>query len=168
MRMSLGRKPGFVPMPNSTVDDAASLDFMAMALLLIFLRHQDGWDMTLARIGRKYGYAEDAMAGAMGALQVARYVIKIRKMLVKGTKRPNEWVTEIIAYDTPATDEEVAAALALMRRDPNVRTVQVIPPTQTAIARAAKRTAKLATLATKTPKATLDPIPRLGGFPGLG
>ncbi|MFF7251523.1 hypothetical protein ACFZBU_47630 [Embleya sp. NPDC008237] len=66
---------------------------------------------------------------------------------------------------TPATDEEVAALLVLMADDPNVRTVQVIPPTKTAIARAAK----LTTLAGKaTAAAAKKPIPRVGEFPDSG
>lgn len=113
---------------------------MALALLTILLRHRDGWDITLADIGRRYGYGEDAMAGAMGLLQVARYVVKVRVMQREG----NQWRTEMAVYDTPATDEDVADLLAaISEEEPDARRIEVIPPTKTALDRAAKRRKKI-------------------------
>lgn len=139
MRKRSGRPPRFAAIPNQTIDDAASLDFMALGLLAVLLRHQDGWEITLAEIGEKYGYGREALANAMGALQVARYVIKIRSMAVE----TNQWSTEVYVYDTPATDEEAAAVLAAVEADPGVRRAEIIQPTATATARADKRRAKL-------------------------
>ncbi|WP_176734725.1 hypothetical protein, partial [Streptomyces sp. EN23] len=131
--------PKYAAVPNETVDNAVQLDFMALALLTILLRHRDGWDITLAEIGAKYGYGRDAMANAMGLLQAARYVVKIRLMASEN----NQWSTEVCVYDTPATDAEIQALLAEAAKEPGVRVVQVIEPTKTAVANAAKRRAKL-------------------------
>ncbi len=139
MRKRSGRPPRFAAVPNETIDDAASLDFMALALLTVMLRHQDGWEITLAEVGAKYGYGRDALAKAMGLLQVARYVVKVRTMAA----RDRQWSTEVIVYDTPASDGEVAELLEHIARDPEVRTVQVIPPTAAAVEHAAKRREKL-------------------------
>lgn len=113
---------------------------MALALLTVMLRHRDGWDITLERIGRRYGYGEDAMAGAMGLLQAARYVVKVRYMRREG----NLWATEVAVYDEPATDAEVDDLLAAIEEEnPDARHVEVIPPTRTALDKAAKRRAKI-------------------------
>jgi hypothetical protein len=80
------------------------------------------------------------MANAMGLLQVARYVVKVRVM-----GAGNQWRTEMAVYAPPANDGDVAELLdAIREEDPEVRRVQVIPPTTTAINRATKRRAKLA------------------------
>ncbi|WNI19954.1 hypothetical protein [Actinacidiphila sp. ITFR-21] len=151
MRKRSGRPPRFASIPNETIDDAPGLDFMALGLLAVLLRHRDGWEITLARVGARYGYGEDAMAGAMGLLQVAQYVIKVRIM-----GAGNQWRTEMAVYDTPADDEEVERLLADIRREhPDARRVEVIPPTKAAIDRAAKRRAKLG-------------VSRLGDFPDSG
>ncbi|MFF2940246.1 GIY-YIG nuclease family protein [Streptomyces niveus] len=127
-------------MPNETVDDAKNLDLTALGLLTAFLRHKDGWDITLADIGAKYGHGEDAMANAMGALQIARYVVKVRVM-----GAGNQWRTEMAVYAPPASDAEVEQLLADIRaEDPAVRRVEVIEPTATAIKRAQTRRDKLA------------------------
>lgn len=139
MRKRSGRQPRFAAIPNETIDDAVQLDFMALALLTILLRHRDGWDITLAEIGAKYGYGRDAMANAMGLLQVARYVVKIRLMSAEN----NQWSTEVCVYDTPATDAEIAALLAEASKEPDVRVAQVIQPTTSALENAAKRRGKL-------------------------
>ncbi|WP_344570778.1 hypothetical protein [Streptomyces axinellae] len=124
------------------------LDFMALALLTILLRHRDGWDVTLAEIGRKYGYGEEAMAGAMGLLQAARYVVKVRVM----QRRGNRWRTEMAVYDTPATDEDVDDLLAaIAEEEPDAQRIEVIPPTKTALERAAKRRKKIAPRLRETP-----------------
>lgn len=112
---------------------------MALALLTILLRHRDGWDITLAEIGAKYGYGRDAMANAMGLLQAARYVVKIRLMSAEN----NQWSTEVCVYDTPATEAEIQALLDQASQEPDVRVVQVIQPTKAALDHAAKRRAKL-------------------------
>lgn len=139
MRKRSGRPPRYAAVPNQTIDDATNLDFMAIALLVVLLRHRDGWDITLEKIGDKYGYGRDALAKAMGLLMVARYVVKVRMMAVNG----NLWSTEVYIYDTPATDPEVAALLAEVERDPAVRRAEVIQPTAAAVKHAAKRTEKL-------------------------
>ncbi|MCY0923895.1 hypothetical protein OS965_38180 [Streptomyces sp. H27-G5] len=141
MRKRSGRPPRFAAIPNETVDDAVQLDFMALSLLTVLLRHRDGWDITLEEIGEKYGYGEDAMAGAMGLLQVARYVVKVRIMQRVG----NLWSTDVAVYDVPATDEDVEELLVTIREEqPDARRIEVVPPTKTALAKAAKRRAKLA------------------------
>lgn len=139
MRKRSGRQPRFAAIPNETIDDAVQLDFMALALLTILLRHRDGWDITLAEIGARYGYGRDAMANAMGLLQAARYVVKIRLMSAEN----NQWSTEVCVYDTPATDAEIAALLAEASKEPDVRVAQVIQPTTSALENAAKRRGKL-------------------------
>lgn len=139
MRKRSGRPPRFAAVPNETVDDAVNLDFMALGLLTVMIRHQDGWEITLNEIGDRYGYGRGAMAGAMGFLQVARYVVKVRIMSAEG----NLWSTEVVVYDTPATDAEVSALLATIEREPDVRRAEVIEPTATAIEQARKRRAKL-------------------------
>ncbi|GHC36694.1 MULTISPECIES: hypothetical protein [Streptomyces rochei group] len=159
MRKRSGRPPRYAAVPNETIDDATSLDFMALALLTILLRHRDGWDITLAQIGAKYGYGRDAMANAMGLLQVARYVVKVRMM----SAATNQWSTEVCVYDTPATDDEVAALLAAVSREPGVRAAQVIEPTKAALSHAAKRRSKL------MPKERRErpsvAVPRVSEFP---
>ena len=139
MRKRSGRPPRYAAVPNETIDDAPSLDFMALALLTVMLRHQDGWEITLAEIGKKYGYGRDALARAMGLLQVARYVVKVRIMSVGD----NQWSTEVIVFDTPATDAEVDELLASTARDPQVRMVQLVVPTAAAVEHAASRREKL-------------------------
>lgn len=140
MRKRSGRPPRFAAVPNETIDDALALDFMALALLSVLIRHRDGWEITLAEIGAKYGYGRDAMAAAMGLLQVARYVVKIRMM----SKVGGLWSTEVYVFDTPATDQEVAALLAQVEKDTDVRRASVIEPTADALEKARKRRAKLA------------------------
>jgi hypothetical protein len=139
VRKRSGRPPRYAAIPNETIDNAVQLDFMALGLLNVLLRHRDGWDITLAEIGAKYGYGRDAMANAMGLLQVARYVVKIRLMSTEN----NQWSTEVCVYDTPATDAEVAALLAEASKEPDVRVAQVIEPTRSALESAAKRRSKL-------------------------
>lgn len=139
MRKRSGRQPRFAAVPNETIDDAPNLDFMALGLLNVLLRHRDGWEITLSEIGDKYGYGRDAMANAMGLLQVARYVVKVRMMSIDG----NQWSTEVCVYDTPATDTEMAALLAEVQRDPAVRRAQIIQPTASALEHATKRRRKL-------------------------
>lgn len=161
MRKRSGRKPRFAAVPNETIDDAANLDFMALGLLNVLLRHQDGWEITLPEIGAKYGYGRDAMAGAMGLLQVARYVVKVRMMSVVG----NQWSTEVCVYDTPATDAEVAALLAEVERLKEVRRAQIIQPTAAAIANAMKRRTKLQPKRHRSPNIT---VPRVTENPDSG
>jgi hypothetical protein len=148
-----------VQVPNQTVDDAKSLDLMQLGLLTVMLRHRDGWDIDLTDIGGRYGYGEKAMAAAMGGLQAARYVVKVRVMSQRGY-----WSTEVVVYDTPAADEEVAALLAAIEAEPDVRQAQVIKPTATAVNRAKKRRAKLspATTAGRTPLGYEVPTPDQG------
>ena len=140
MRKRSGRPPKYAAVPNETVDDALNLDFMALALLTILLRHRDGWDITLERIGERYGYGREALAKAMGLLMVGRYVVKVRMMSVQG----NRWSTEVYVYDTPATAGEVAALRDAVGKDPRVVRSEVIPPTKTALEHAAARRTKLA------------------------
>ncbi|MFC7794626.1 hypothetical protein [Streptomyces cinereoruber] len=149
-------------MPNETIDDAVALDFMALALLTILLRHRDGWEITLAEIGKKYGYGRDAMANAIGLLQVARYVVKIRMMSTAGT----QWSTEVYVFDTPATDEEITSLVANAARLPEVRRASVIEPTPAAIEHAQKRYKKLAPKQGRT--APTMPVPRLSENPHSG
>ncbi|WP_266508886.1 hypothetical protein [Streptomyces sp. NBC_00878] len=117
-----------------------NLDFMALALLTILIRHRDGWDLTLERIGKKYGYGREALAKAMGLLMVAQYVVKIRMMSVHG----NQWSTEVYVYDTPATEAEVEALLEAVEKESEVVRAEVIQPTKTALEHAASRRTKLA------------------------
>jgi hypothetical protein len=156
------RPPRFAAVPNETVDDAVQLDFMALALLTVLLRHRDGWDITMAEVGAKYGYGRDAMANAMGLLQVARYVVKIRLMSAEN----NQWSTEVCVYDTPATDAEVTALLAEASNEPNVRVAQVIEPTKSALENAAKRRAKLQPKGRQ--RAPSIAVPRVPGNPDSG
>jgi len=163
MRKRSGRQPKYAAVPNETVDDAVQLDFMALALLTILLRHRDGWDITLAAIGAKYGYGRDAMANAMGLLQVARYVVKIRLMSAEN----NQWSTEVCVYDTPATDAEIQALLAQASREPGVRAVQVIEPTKAAVEHAAKRRSKLQPKGRQRSTLTVS-VPRVSENPHSG
>ncbi|MEV7595588.1 hypothetical protein AB0O42_35520 [Streptomyces sp. NPDC089922] len=155
MKKRSGRPARFAAVPNETVDDAPGLDLTALGLLAVLIRHQDGWDVTLAEIARKYGYGRDGLAAAMGLLQVARYVVKIRVMVWEG----NQWSTEVVVYDTPATDAEVSALLASVERERGVRQVQLIEPTAAAKAAAAKRRAKLAGRPSKRVEITVPRLP---------
>ncbi|MCZ4103550.1 hypothetical protein [Streptomyces sp. H39-C1] len=155
MRKRSGRPPRFAAIPNTTVDDAVAMDLEALGLLAVLIRHRDGWDIQLATIARQYGYGRDGLAGAMGRLQVARYVVKIRIMAWEG----NQWSTEMVVYDTPATDAEVAALLTSVEHEPDVRQVQLIAPTPKAMGAASKRRAKLAAKA-DGPKLNIT-VPRL-------
>ncbi|GHI98141.1 hypothetical protein TPA0906_00070 [Streptomyces olivaceus] len=139
MRKRSGRPPRFAAVPNETVDDAFSFDLEGLGLLTVVLRHRDGYEITLAEIAEKYGYGRDGLAGAWGMLQVARYVIKV-KIQWAGD---NQWSTEVVVYDTPATDDEVKELLASIAREPGVRTVKLEPPTKSAQERAAKHMAKV-------------------------
>ncbi|MFC7634679.1 hypothetical protein ACFQWA_00020 [Streptomyces thermogriseus] len=141
MRKRSGRPPKYAAIPNETIDNAVSLDFMALGLLTVLLRHQDGWEITLREIGEKYGYGRDAMAAAMGLLQVAQYVVKVRYQ-VAGT---NQWATDVVVYDVPATEDEIRDLLATINDEPDVRpgTAQVIQPTRKAFEAAEKRREKL-------------------------
>lgn len=140
MRKRSGRPPRFAQVPNETVDDSPNLDLTALGLLTVFLRHKDGWDITLADVAKKYGHGEDAMANAMGALQIARYVVKVRVM-----GAGNQWRTEMAVYAPPATDAELDQLLADIRaEDSAVKRVEVIEPTATATKRAQARRDKLA------------------------
>lgn len=155
MRKHSGRGPRYASVPNETVDDAGALDLTALGLLTVLLRHRDGWDIRLADIAVKYGYGEDAMAAAMGLLQVARYVVKVRTM-----GAGNRWSTTMVVYDSPATDDEIAAVIEEIRaEDPDITRAEVIPPTPKAIERARKRCQKLAKKL---------PVPRLREFPDPG
>lgn len=163
MRKRSGRPPRYAAVPNETIDDAVALDFMALGLLAVLLRHRDGWDITLETIGAKYNYGRDALSKAMGLLMVGRYVVKVRMMSVNG----NKWSTEVYVYDTPATDAEIAALLAEVKRDPQVRCAEVIQPTATAMKHAAARAAKLAPAA-RGRQAPSVAIPRVQEIPDSG
>jgi hypothetical protein len=139
LRKRSGRPPKFAAVPNETVDDAVHLDLQALGLLTVMLRHQDGFDITLPEIAKKYGYGRDGLAGAMGLLQVAQYVVKVRIMWAKN----NQWTTEVVVYDTPARDDEVTELLASIERERGVRQVKLDRPTKGAVERAAKRMAEL-------------------------
>ncbi|MFJ3183941.1 hypothetical protein ACIPJN_36900 [Streptomyces sp. NPDC086796] len=139
MRKRSGRPPRFAAVPNETVDDASSLDLEALGLLTVVLRHRDGYEITLPEIAEKYGYGRDGLAGAWGLLQVARYIIKVKIQWA----RDNQWSTEVVVYDTPATDDEVQELLASIAGEDNVRLAKLEPPTKTARERAAKHSAKV-------------------------
>jgi len=147
-----GRQRSFASIPNATIDDAQHLDFMALALLTVLLRQKDGWDMTLERVGKKYGYGREALANAMGLLQVARYVVKVRVQIGGG----GHWFTEIITYDTPASDEEVSELLLRIASEPLVMDVRFIEPTQTARNRSKARATKLAKTKPDPEKVVVD------------
>lgn len=121
------------------MDDADNLDMEALGLLTVVLRHRDGYEITLPEIAAKYGYARDGLAGAWGLLQVARYIVKV-KIQWAGD---NQFSTEVVVYDTPASDEELQDLLASIAQESNVRAVQLVPPTKTALERAAKHLAKV-------------------------
>jgi hypothetical protein len=157
-----GRQPNFAQIPNATIDDAQNLDLVALGLLTVLLRQKDGWEITMERVGKKYGYGRDAMANAMGLLQVARYVVKVRVQDAKTA----QWSTEIITYDSPASDEEIATLLSGIAGEPGVADVRLIEPTSTAAKRARTRAEKLRKAKEK------DPVsPQVGptaGKPALG
>lgn len=153
-----GRQRGFAAIPNVTIDDAPRLDFMALGLLTVLLRQKDGWDITLERVGKKYGYGRESLANAMGLLQVARYVVKVR-IQDSGT---SQWRTEIITYDTPASPGEIDTLLNEIASEPGVKDIQIIEPTQTARGRARARWEKL------SPKGASAQVEPTAGFPTLG
>ena len=163
-----GRQRSFASIPNATIDDAEHLDFMALGLLTVLLRQKDGWDMTLERVGKKYGYGREALANAMGLLQVARYVVKVRVQIGGG----GHWFTEIVTYDTPASDEEVSELLMAMAAEPLVMDVRLIEPTKTAQNRAKARATKLMNNESGTSKVVVDlgsrSAPPSAGKPALG
>jgi hypothetical protein len=138
-RTRRGRQPNFAQIPNATIDDAQNLDLVALGLLTVLLRQKDGFEITIERVGRRYGYGRDAMANAMGLLQVARYVVKVRVQDAKNA----QWSTEIVTYDTPASDEEIAALLTGIADEAGVGDVRLIEPTPTAVKRAQIRAEKL-------------------------
>ncbi|MCT9142431.1 hypothetical protein [Streptomyces violarus] len=140
MRKRSGRPPRFAAVPNETVDDADRLDLEALGLLTVVIRHQDGYEITLHEIAEKYGYGRDGLAGAWGLLQVARYIVKVQIQWASD----NQWSTEVVVYDTPATDDEVQELLASIAQEQGVRTVKLMPPTKAARERAAKHAAKVA------------------------
>lgn len=154
-----GRQRSFAMIPNATIDDAQHLDFMALGLLTVLLRQKDGWDMTLERVGRKYGYGREALANAMGLLQAARYVVKLRVQIGGG----GHWSTEIVTYDTPASDEEMAELLETVRSEPLVMDVRLIEPTETARSRSKARFTKLSRPKTDAGKVVVDLGPRTSG-----
>ncbi|WP_319282376.1 hypothetical protein [Streptomyces ipomoeae] len=121
------------------MDDADNLDMEALGLLTVVLRHRDGYEITLPEIAAKYGYARDGLAGAWGLLQVARYVVKVRIQWAGD----NQFGTEVVVYDTPASDDEIQDLLASIAQESNVRAVQLVPPTKTAMEKAAKHLAKV-------------------------
>lgn len=136
---------------------------MALALLTVLLRHRDGWEITLEAVGKKYGYGRDALAKAMGLLMVARYVVKVRMMSVNG----NQWSTEVYVYDTPATDDEVAALLNAVEKEPEVVRAEIIQPTKTALEHAMARRKKLASKETKRQGPSVA-VPRVPENPHSG
>jgi len=138
-RIRHGREPGFAMIPNTTIDDTDNLDLTALGLLTVLLRQKDGWEITLERVGKRYGYGRDAMANAMGLLQVARYVVKVR--VQNGSNA--QWSTEIITYAIPPSDAEVAELLVGIAEEPGVSDVRLIEPTPTAVKRAQARLKKL-------------------------
>ncbi|OEJ20803.1 hypothetical protein AR457_41770 (plasmid) [Streptomyces agglomeratus] len=152
MRKRSGRPPRFAAVPNETVDDANNLDLEALGLLTVVLRHRDGYDITLPEIAEKYGYGRDGLAGAWGMLQVARYVIKV-KIQWAGD---NQFSTEVVVYDTPATDDEIRELLASIAEEEDVRTVKLEPPTKTARERAARHLAKVQAKRKKQERRKLD------------
>lgn len=157
-----GRQRSFAMIPNATIDDAQHLDFMALGLLTVLLRQKDGWDMTLERVGRKYGYGREALANAMGLLQAARYVVKLR-VQIGGA---GQWTTEIVTYDTPASDEEVAELLETVRSETLVMDVRLIEPTETARNRSKARFTKLSRPKTDAGKVVVNLGPRTSGCSG--
>lgn len=138
MRKISNVKQRFAQVPNETIDDAENLDFMALALLVVLLRQKDGWDITMERIGRKYGYGEYPMANAMGLLQVTRYVVKLRIQKVTG-----EWGVDLVVSDVPMDDEAVSDLMDARADEPDVAEVRFIEPPRNAVKRHQERQAKM-------------------------
>jgi hypothetical protein len=157
-----GRPRGFAAIPNTTIDDAQNLDLMSLGLLTVLLRQKDGWEITMERVGKKYGYGRDALANAMGLLQVAHYVVKVR-VQDSGTA---QWSTEIITYDTPASDEEIKTLLDDIAAEDGVADVRLIEPTSTATKRAQTRAQKLQD--GKGPRAEFSQVGPSAGKPAVG
>jgi hypothetical protein len=152
----------FAAIPNETVDDAAALDLTALGLLTVLVRHQDGWDITLEKIGREYGYGKDAMANAMGLLQVACYVVKIR-VQDAATK---QWRTEMVVGVSPMSEADVSDMLNDISLEPDTYDVQLIAPTATALKRAESRKQKLNQGRKTAGRSRQSEIPHSGGRPG--
>lgn len=139
MRKRSGRPPRFAAVPNETVDDNEHLDLLSLGLLTVVLRHKDGYEITLPEIAEEYGYGRDGLAGPWGLLQVARYVVKVAIQWAGD----NQFSTEVVVYDTPATDSELQELLDSIAQEPNVRTVKIVPPTKSAQERAVKHLARV-------------------------
>jgi hypothetical protein len=137
MRKISNVRTRFAQVPNETIDDT-DLDFMALALLVILLRQKDGWDITMKRIGRKYGYGEYPMSSAMGMLQAARYTAKLRVQKTSG-----EWTVVIVVSDFPMDDGEVSDHMDTVAEEPDVAEVRFIEPPGSAVKRFSERQARL-------------------------
>jgi hypothetical protein len=126
----------FVRIPNETVDDSDHLDIPALGLLNVFLRHRSGWDITLERIGKKYGHGRKAMATMMGTLQVARYVVKLR---VQNSEN-GQWGTKLIVSGVSLDWADIDAHIDDLLDRRSIKNVQYIDPTGAAVERDANRT----------------------------
>lgn len=105
------RDPGFTQVDNAAVDDRR-LTVSDLGVLLVYLRHSDGWNLTLDSIhqhhpsqGRR-GCGREAINASFRNLNLLGYIVKVIWRTPNG-----QWGTGIAVYDTPATADEVAAVL---------------------------------------------------------
>jgi hypothetical protein len=106
------RASKFTQISNSAIDDIR-LTIMDVGLLAEYLRHSDGWTVTLDIIHRKHpsqgrrGCGREALGAAFQNLHQLGYIVKVTWRTEQG-----HWHTGIAVYDSPATAEEVEAVVA--------------------------------------------------------
>lgn len=102
------RDPKFTQIANSAIDDSR-LTIMDVGLLAEYLRHTDGWTVTLDIIHRKHpsqgrrGCGREALGAAFQNLHQLGYIVKVIWRDANG-----HWSTGVAVYDSPATAEEVS------------------------------------------------------------
>lgn len=136
MRKRTSRPPRFAAVDNKAIDTLPSI--LAVGLLTRLIRARDGEDVTVESLSRNYAEGEEALSKAMRALVEAANVVKFKVQRAtteeveepdgsRATKRGGGWWTTFSVDSVPFTAEDVAAMVADIRAQGNVRAIRVEP-----------------------------------------
>lgn len=136
MRKRVSRPPRFAAIDNRAIDTISSI--LATGLLTHLIRAKDGDDVTVERLAAQYDEGEASLTKAMRKLVDGGYVVKFKIQRAasetieeedgtKIVKRGGSWYTTFTVDSIPFTAEDVAAMLAGIYEEGNVRAVRVEP-----------------------------------------
>ena len=136
MRKRVSRPHRFAAVENSAIDELSSI--LAVGMLTTLIRAKDGDDVTVESLSKQYTEGREALTKAMRLLVEAAYVVKLKiqrsasETVVnedgdEEQKRGGSWYTTFTVDSVPFTIEDVAAMLAEIYAEGNVKSYRVEP-----------------------------------------